>query len=202
MVTYIEEHVGSVSAVLILPDPTSFDPGTDYAFSVLSAILPQTLANNIAFMSTNVLTPSFRTLSLGAVPKALNGAPQFVFEDPIAVQNEYFRRQDHRGVIENRGTMTRMDVRVAHQPALEMLVKLFDWLDGLESQPVTQIVSLYEKYQIIEAKAANTVSQSQMDEAVVKKADIDRLMITLKKNLAVSHLPCLDLALESYARRI
>jgi len=39
----------------------------------------------------------------------------------------------------------RKAVKVGEENALEMLVDLFDWLDGLEPQPTTEIVSLYDK---------------------------------------------------------
>jgi len=35
-------------------------------------------------------------------------------------------------------------VKAIEQNALKMLVDLFDWLDGLEPQPTTEIVSLHD----------------------------------------------------------
>ena len=78
-----------------------------------------------------------------------------------------------------------------------MLVKLFDWLDGLEPQPATQIVRVYEQYQNIETKTIDILDQRAQE--VDMRAKIDRLMITLKKHSAVSHSGCLYLLLESYA---
>jgi len=38
----------------------------------------------------------------------------------------------------------RKAVRGAEENAFEMLVDLFDWLDGVEPQPTTEIVSFYD----------------------------------------------------------
>ena len=38
-------------------------------------------------------------------------------------------------------------VKAGEQSALEMLVDLFDWLDGLEPQPTREIFPLYEEPQ-------------------------------------------------------
>ena len=62
--------------------------------------------------------------------------------------------------------------------SLEVLVELFDWLDGLEPQPKKEVVILYNLYQMIEARITNTLAQ--MDQAAAKKAEIDKLMGTLK----------------------
>jgi hypothetical protein len=37
----------------------------------------------------------------------------------------------------------RREVKASEQDTLDMLVGLFDWLDGLERQPTTMAVSLY-----------------------------------------------------------
>jgi len=80
-------------------------------------------------------------------------------------------------------------MKASEQKALEMLVDLFDWLDGLTPQPTTEIVSLYEKSQEIGAKISNILAQ--MDQASAKKAEIDKFMTALKKDSSVSsHLSC------------
>jgi len=60
-------------------------------------------------------------------------------------------------------------VQTAKQDALEMLVTLFDWLDSLEPQPLTETIPLDPKSHTLEAKKP-----------------------------AVSIIPCLHLVLESY----
>jgi len=49
-------------------------------------------------------------------------------------------------------------MKAAEHNTLEMLVKLFDWLDGLRPQSVTDIVSLYEHSQVIEAAITNALA--------------------------------------------
>ena len=59
--TFIKQHVDSVSAVLILADGMS--PGMnidiDCILSALSTLIPKTLFENIAFVLTRVWDPSF-----------------------------------------------------------------------------------------------------------------------------------------------
>lgn len=52
---------------------------------------------------------------------------------------------------------------------------------------------------IIEASSPSALA---LDLAATKKVEIDKLTIMLKKNLAMPFPPCLDLALEFYARWI
>jgi len=75
------------------------------------------------------------------------------------------------------------------------LVELFDWLDGLEPQPTTEIVALYEKSQAIEVKITDTLAQ--MDQASGKMTEINKLMEELQKNPAVSFSPYFHLAHDS-----
>jgi hypothetical protein len=75
-----------------------------------------------------------------------------------------------------------------------MLVELFNWLDGLEPHPATDITSIYEMYQNIEIKTIGILDQR------VREVEIDRLTITLKRHSAVGLSLCSHLALQSYAR--
>ena len=49
------------------------------------------------------------------------------------------------------GRIFREVVKASEQDTLDMLVDLFDWLDGLEPQPISEIVSRFEKLQDIAA---------------------------------------------------
>jgi len=74
----VKKLLDSVTAVLIHANSTVFTgDGMDYALSTLSTILPKTLANNIAFVFTNVSTPPLQGFS---VPEVFKGAPTFVFD--------------------------------------------------------------------------------------------------------------------------
>ena len=184
----------SVSAVLIHADSTVFTSDRmDYALSTLSTILPKTLANNIAFVFSNVSTPSLQGLS---VPEVFKGAPTFIFDDPIALERDYLYRLGQLISISSQDEDRRIEA--SEQSALEMLAGLFNWMDSLNLQPVTEVAYLFEKYQNIKAGFNNNFTQ--MDQATAKKAKIDKLMTRLKENPAVRLSPCSHLALESYAR--
>ena len=81
----------------------------------------------------------------------------------------------------------RKEVLRTEETALEMLVDLFDWLDGLRSHPSTEIVYLYDVSQCVEAMVTDTFAQ--MDQAVATKVEIDKLVGKLKNNSKVSFLP-------------
>jgi hypothetical protein len=152
-VAQIEKHVDSLNAVLVIANGTlpGITVGTHYALSVLSAILPDTLANNTAFMLTNVSNPLYQNFSGDTIPDALKDAPHFLLDNPIPLQRKYLRLKDVPEMKKWRREM-RKTVKIGEEKALEMLVDLFDWLDGLEQQPTTKAVSLYGKFQHIAVK--------------------------------------------------
>jgi hypothetical protein len=136
IVAQIIKHVASVNAILVLANGTvpRVTVGTDYALSTLAAIFPN-LASNIGFVFTNVSSLLHLNFSGDTVPDILKDAPQFPLNNPVALQRKYLRLQDNPN-IRDRRTEMRRDVKAGEQNALEMLVVLFDWLDGLEPQPM------------------------------------------------------------------
>ena len=105
--------------------------GTDYALSTLSAIFPESLGGNAALIFTNVSNPLHWNFSVDALPEVFSNAPQFLLDNPISLQRKYLE-------LENRPNTTsqmaefREEIKASEQPALEMLVEVFDWLDGLD----------------------------------------------------------------------
>ena len=192
--TEIQKHIDSVNAILILANGTvpRITVGTDYTLNTLSTIFPKTLANNIAFVFTNVLSPLSWNFSQDTIPRVLKGAPQFHLDNPIALQKKYIKLKDDQSK-KNVKIDMRNHVKAGEQKALEMLVKLFDWLDGLEPQPTTEIVELYEMSQDIESMITNTLAQ--IDQAAAKTLEVDKLMAAVKNNTDVSSLPYLYLRL-------
>jgi hypothetical protein len=186
IVRFIEKHVDSISAVLILVDHLSqdFPFNMDYTCSILSAIFPKTLVNNIAFVFTRAESSASQDFFQKKVPRALKSSPVFLFDNPIA-SGHWIYGTDAMG-IQMRA--------VRKKRVLEMLVELFNWLDGLEPQPTTEITSLYEMYQDIEVRTIGILDQS------VREVEIATLRIALKKYLAVSLSLCSHLALQSYVR--
>ena len=206
--TQIKKHIDSVTAVLILANGTieRITVGTDYALSTLSAIFPKSLADNIAFMFTNVPSPLAWNFSQDTVPRVLKDAPQFLFDNPISLQKKYLEFKDRPGMkkVEKAGMKKvlekdmRNHLKAGEQKALEMLVQLFDWLDECKPQPTTEIVYLYEMSQEIEAAITDTLAQ--VDQGGAKKMEIDKLMADLKHSSNVSPSPCQYLGPDSYTR--
>ena len=197
--TEIQNHIDCVTAVFILANgsvPRS-TARMDYALSALSALFPRTLANNVAFLFPKC--PSYLSLNYpkDVFPNILKDAPQFLLDNPIVLQKKFLEVKEDPNKKKFRKEIQK-DTRRAEQMALETLVDLFDWLDGLEPQPTTEIVTLYEMSQAIEAKITNTLAQ--MDQASAKMVEINHLMEVLQKKSAVSFSPFLHLVRDSYAR--
>ena len=107
----------------------------DYALSTVSEIFPSTLANNVAFMFTNFSTLLSWNFCEDTVPSELKGAPQFKIDNPFALQKKYLRLKDDLNV-EDKATLVK-EVNSGEENALNMLVDVFDWLDGLQPQQIT-----------------------------------------------------------------
>ena len=165
----IKNHIGFINAILVLANGTvpRVTVGTDYALTALSAIFPKTLTNNIAFLFTNVSSPLHWNFSKDTVPDLLKDAPQFLFNNPVALQKKYLRLKDDPNLKIGRAGF-RNAVKVGEENALEMLVELFDWLDGLEPQPAIDILPLYDKSRRskpIIADYGDLMSQTAVQEA-------------------------------------
>ena len=189
IVSQIKHHIDSVTAVLILVNGTvpPITVDTDYALSTLCAILPKSLASNTAFMFTNVLSPLHWNFSRDALPDVLKDAPQFLLNNPIALQRKYSKLKDGPDMDNQRADL-RKEMKAAERNASEMLVDLFDWLDSLEPHSTMEIVSLYEHSKAIEAKVTDALAQ--MNQAAMMEAMVEKQMVILQRASAVSFSLC------------
>jgi len=146
----IKKHIDSISAVLVLANGTRpcVTVGTDYALSTLSIAFPETIASRVAFLLTNVNSLLYVNLSKDTIPDVFNEAPLFLLNNPIALQRKYLNLKDNPDM-KKRRTQFREAVNVAERDALEMLVDLFDWLDGLGPPPRMKVTPLYKKLNTI-----------------------------------------------------
>jgi len=148
--------------------------GTDYALSTLSDLFPKSLASNTALMFTNVSSPLHWNSSEDTVPDVLREAPQFLLNNPIALQKKYLRLR-YKPYMKMGKASFRKEVKASEENAINTLADLFDWLDDLE--PMT----------VEDAKAIGADTHPSMDQAVAKGA----------KHPAVSSSACLHLARRS-----
>ena len=179
--THIQKHIATVNAVLILANGSVPDltVGADYALSVLSALFPKTMANNFAFFFTNCPTYLSFNFCEDAIPEILKDAPRFLFDNPIPLQKNFLRLKNDPNRKKER-TEWRETVKHREQKALGKLVDLFEWLDGREPQPTTEIMALYEMSRAIETKITKTLAQ--MDQAAAKMAEINKLVKAVQTN--------------------
>ena len=121
----IQNHIDSVTAVLILANGSvpRITVGTDYALSALSALFPKTLAGNIAFLFTNSSTSLSLNFAQDAIPEILRDTPQFLLDNPIALQKKFRELKDGPNKRKLANEMQK-DMKIAEQRALEMLVNL------------------------------------------------------------------------------
>lgn len=185
----IQSHIDTVNAVLILANGTvpRLTVGTEYALSTLSSIFPRTLADNIGFIFTNVSSPLSWNFDPASLPSILQHNPQFLLDNPVAMQKKYLEMKNNPSMPAKTKMQLRLAVHAGEQKVLEMLVDMFDWLDGLAPQPTTDILSLYEQSQRIETEIANTL-------AVMRQAaDSDKLLDVVGRDLSRADLVSVSL---------
>ena len=135
IVTQIKKQFDSLTVVLVLVNGTVpyVTVGTDYTLSMLSTVFPNPVNNNLAFLFTNVSSPIELNFPQHTLPGFLKDTPQFLLDNPIALQKKYLKIKDDPGM-----KMIKADfhkaVKNSEQDALEMLVDFFDRLDSLEPQ--------------------------------------------------------------------
>jgi len=92
-------------------------------------------------MFTNVPSPLYWNFPGDTIPEVLKGARQFLFNNPVALQRKFLELRDDPTTKEG-GMDLRDIVKADEKEALEMLVDLFDWLDGLDRPTTTGVVRL------------------------------------------------------------
>lgn len=183
IVAAIGENIPEVTAVIILAYGTNPRLGfaTDFVFTTLTAIFPNTLANNICLLFTNVASPLSWNLQSDRLPVELQKSRRFLLDNPFAMQKrlQQIKQEtekegkiddDTRDMLEDLETA----VNAGHKAALKMLVKLFDWLDTLERKGTREIISLYEKSTTIDRNIDETLAR--MTQLALKKAKLEQLI--------------------------
>ena len=175
--TQFEEHIDSVTAVLIIANGTvtRLSAGTDYALTTLSTLFPKTLATNIAFVFTNIQNEVSLSFSMETIPKGLENARQFLLDNPCALYKKALKlNNDRKEKTAKEQRKMRKFIEESETETLRTLVELFDWLDGLTPQPTTDIVKLYNLSQQIESMITGALAQ--MDQVAAKKDEISRFL--------------------------
>jgi len=113
-------------------------------------------------MFTNISNPLSWNFCEDTIPSILESAPQFPVDNPVALQKKYLKIKDDPQMIKM-GAEMRTEVEAAEQGALETLVNLFDWLDGLEPQPTSEMIPHYEKFRSMVANLVSPIAK-QMKE--------------------------------------
>jgi hypothetical protein len=139
----VEEYVDSITAIIFLANGTvpRITVGTADALSLLSAISLKIPVKNICSILTNLSSVLYQNFPGSSIPDILKSAPQLILNNPVALQRKYLQLRNAQYMKQRRVEM-RKTVKAGEEKALEMLVDLFDWLDGLKQQPTTETVPL------------------------------------------------------------
>ena len=169
IVTQIKKHIDSLTAILVLVNGTlpCVTVGTDYVLSMLSAIFPNTVTNNVAFLYTNVLDPGYLNFPQCTLPGFLKDAPHFTLNNPIALQKKRLELNNKDGptMKMSRGD-SHVTVKTSEQNALEMLVDFFDRLDSLKPQPMVLLIKAPNNFTRIRALMGAFATKKTKDSAV------------------------------------
>ncbi|EDR10206.1 uncharacterized protein LACBIDRAFT_325894 [Laccaria bicolor S238N-H82] len=177
--TAIRENIPELTAVIILANGTSPRLGvaTDYAITTLCSIFPWTLAENIGILFTNISNHRFLNFEVNTLPLQLRGAKRFLMDNPLARRKSYLKNakaEAEGDTDEDDEDIAEAEVSAGHQTTLKMLVKIFNWIDGLQPQATNDITSLYDASIEIEYKITNTLARmTQLAEA---KDVLDKLV--------------------------
>jgi hypothetical protein len=83
------------------------------------------MARNTVFMFTNVSDPLHWNFSRDTLPDVLKDAPQFLLNNPVALQREYSKLKDNPNMNNERAKLRNV-MKAVEQNTLGMLVDLFD----------------------------------------------------------------------------
>jgi len=129
----VEKYIESITAIIIVINGTipRMTVGTDDALSFLSTISLKIPVKNICSILSNLSSALYQNFPGNTVSDVLKTTPQFLLNNPVALQRKYLKLKNDPIMKKGRMDLHKM-VKADEQKALEMLVDLFDWLDGLD----------------------------------------------------------------------
>jgi len=162
----IRENIPIVTAVIILANGTNarLTVATDYTISTLCSIFPRTLVQNIGVLFTNVQDMYRCNFDMNSFPPELQEAKCFCIDNPLALYKNDQRNREQlgmRGQSRKKKRGSKKSFNDEHVMAVDMLVDIFHWLDGLESQPTTEVTSLYDQSIEIERRINGTLARME-----------------------------------------
>ena len=192
----IRDNIPIVTAVIILANGTNprLTVTTDYTIRTLCSIFPRTLVQNIGVLFTNVQDMDRRNFDMNSLPPELQKAKNFCIDNPLALYKNAQRNRSGRDQSRKK-KRSENSLNDDHEMAVEMLVDIFDWLDGLKPQATTEITSLYDKSIEIEHSINGMLSRmaqlaGQVDEFKnLPKASNGTELVSHSKVLTTVHSP-------------
>ncbi len=183
----IQQHITTIHAVIILANGTLARLGiaTDYALTTLSSIFPRSLEKNISFVFTNVSNPLQWNFQSETIPQFLHDAHSFTIDNPFAMEMRLRQLCELPQKPEFEKRM-RPSVHNTYTDTIDELVSLFNWLNELEPQPTTEILTLYQQVQDIETRIEDALASMEQDST--KRREVEKIKATAAKHGVVCDL--------------
>ncbi|KAF8648199.1 hypothetical protein AX16_006338 [Volvariella volvacea WC 439] len=173
----IKEFVTAIDAVIIMANGTveKLGAATDYTLSVLAAMFPGSIIDNIGFIFTNssILTFNFR---IDALRPELRQAKYWLLQNPLALYKNYENQVKNNTPEEILETHRDM-LEANYHETVRTLNKFMKWLDERTLQPVKEINDLYQMSLGIESRIDAALS------AITHSADRRQKMNDIKFKL-------------------
>lgn len=154
----IQQETETIDSVIILANGTQERLGvaTQYALTVISAMFPHSIIDNIAFVFTMVSNPFQFNFQRSALQPELRDAKIWAIENPLAqwVKFNDYDTHDEYLLQDMRDTLS-----ASYKKALRAINDFFQWHDTRATQPVRAISDLYTMTTGIEASIANVLAR-------------------------------------------
>jgi energy-coupling factor transporter ATP-binding protein EcfA2 len=180
IVQAVTSQITTVNAIVIVANGTlpRLGVATDYALWSLSSMFPRTLDKSIAIFLTNVPNALGCNFTQDALPEALRGDNYhpFFIDNPVALWKRYNEIQERKEDVDpDEMDEMKTEVERSHKRVLKELLKFFNWVVDLKSQPTNDIQTLYDKSQQVERSIAEALSRATQLEA--KKKELRELAV-------------------------
>ncbi|KAF9492712.1 hypothetical protein BDN71DRAFT_1396317 [Pleurotus eryngii] len=154
----IRQETETIDSVIILANGTQERLGiaTQYALTVIAAMFPHSIMDNIAFVFTMVSNPFQFNFQRSALQPELRNAKIWAIENPLAqwIKFSDYGTSDECLVQDMRDTLS-----TSYKKALRAMNDFFQWHDTRTTQPVHAINDLYTMTTGIEASIANVLAR-------------------------------------------
>ncbi|KAJ3995803.1 hypothetical protein F5050DRAFT_1712610 [Lentinula boryana] len=163
----IKKHFEVIDAVIILANGTQARLGaaTEYTLKTISAMFPNSIVDNIAFIFTMVSTPASFNFDKTSLPTELSNSRIWAIDNPFAQWLKYKKllAQDPPAS-EEALEETSESAQRGYTKALKVLSQFFQYLEKCKVQATHSIYELYIMSTDIESRISNVIARMSQTE--------------------------------------